>query len=386
MKLLWHSHAPFMQTGYGIPTRHFSRLLHEAGHDIKLSAFNGIRGQSLKADGILILPGILDQYGNDALQIRTRQFKPDAVVLFHDLWVLRPDVIGKIPAIGYAPVDSEPVSARQMPHLHACKWLWTYSKHGERELRKAGFDPFYVPLGHDAAVYRPLDRAAIRAELGIPDDWLYALFVGSNLGNPSRKSVDRVLKAWSRFIKTHPKSKLYMHTAPVADDGGFDLSDMAQFYRIPQDNLVLADDYHLICGLVSDTVMAAHMNAADVLLAPSRGEGFGMALTQAQACGTPVIVSDFSSMSELCFGGYKIPIDPLDDLEWAANGAEQANIRPDKIVTALEWAQENKGNDRLRQRAIEGAAPYDFRHIFTKYMVPALRFIEQTQTTQEVAA
>jgi glycosyltransferase involved in cell wall biosynthesis len=50
-------------------------------------------------------------------------------------------------------------------------------------------------------------------------------------------------------------------------------------------------------------------NAADVLVAPSLFEGFGMTLLEAMACGTPVITSNVSSMPEV-IGDSGIAIDP----------------------------------------------------------------------------
>ncbi len=50
-------------------------------------------------------------------------------------------------------------------------------------------------------------------------------------------------------------------------------------------------------------------NAADVLLAPSLYEGFGLTIVEAMACGTPVITSNVSSLPEV-LGDSGIMIDP----------------------------------------------------------------------------
>lgn len=52
-------------------------------------------------------------------------------------------------------------------------------------------------------------------------------------------------------------------------------------------------------------------NAADVLLAPSLYEGFGLTVIEAMACGTPVITSNVSSLPEVV-GKAAIQIDPCD--------------------------------------------------------------------------
>ena len=52
-------------------------------------------------------------------------------------------------------------------------------------------------------------------------------------------------------------------------------------------------------------------NAADVLLAPSLYEGFGLTILEAMACGTPVITSNVSSLPEVA-GNAAILVEPLD--------------------------------------------------------------------------
>jgi glycosyltransferase involved in cell wall biosynthesis len=50
-------------------------------------------------------------------------------------------------------------------------------------------------------------------------------------------------------------------------------------------------------------------NAADVLLAPSLYEGFGLTIVEAMACGVPVITSNVSSLPEVA-GDAAILVDP----------------------------------------------------------------------------
>ena len=52
-------------------------------------------------------------------------------------------------------------------------------------------------------------------------------------------------------------------------------------------------------------------NAADVLLAPSLYEGFGLTVLEAMACGTPTIVANASSLPEVV-GNAGILVEPLD--------------------------------------------------------------------------
>jgi glycosyltransferase involved in cell wall biosynthesis len=51
-------------------------------------------------------------------------------------------------------------------------------------------------------------------------------------------------------------------------------------------------------GIPAET-LASIMRSANVLLLASRGEGFGIPVIEAQACGTPVIVTDWTAQPEL---------------------------------------------------------------------------------------
>ena len=52
--------------------------------------------------------------------------------------------------------------------------------------------------------------------------------------------------------------------------------------------------------------LAKLYSSFDVLLNPSTGEGFGGPLVESQACGTPVIAGNWTSMPELIGAGYLV--------------------------------------------------------------------------------
>lgn len=77
------------------------------------------------------------------------------------------------------------------------------------------------------------------------------------------------------------------------------------------DDLGLHDEV-IFPGFVPDEELPALYNAADVLVTPSFYEGFGLPALEAMACGTPVIVSDVSSLPEVV-GEAGVRIDPRDE-------------------------------------------------------------------------
>lgn len=64
-------------------------------------------------------------------------------------------------------------------------------------------------------------------------------------------------------------------------------------------------------GSANKNILIQLYNAADVLLAPSLYEGFGLTILEAMACGLPVITSNVSSLPEVV-GDAGIMFDPMD--------------------------------------------------------------------------
>lgn len=373
MKILWVSNAPYVGSGYGVQTQIFTRLLKEGGHEVTVFGFFGHHGAVMNAGGVPILPSGFDQWGNDVIPLHVEQYQPDVTVLLCDAWVYQPDVIKLMAA--WAPIDHDPLPPLVAARLHDAGSAWAMSKFGQQQMRKIGLVPHYVPHGVDRAVYKPGDRSAARKAWGVPDGVFFAAMVAANKGFPSRKSIDKVLKAWGRFIEKKPNAVLYIHTLPGEQYGGMDIVGCANFYGVDQKNLRLPDVYRFMRGDYGGQRLNDLYNAADVLLAPSMGEGFGVPVIDAQAAGCPVIVTDFSAQSELAGPGYKIPVDAFDDYEYTLQGSEMARVKPSAIVTALEWAFSERGNNKLRENCTSFAAEYDARTVLDKYMIPALESV-----------
>jgi glycosyltransferase involved in cell wall biosynthesis len=70
-------------------------------------------------------------------------------------------------------------------------------------------------------------------------------------------------------------------------------------------------------GTVPDSHLPALYRAADAVLLPSLGEGFGLPLLEAMACGVPVIAADAGALPEVA-GDAGLLVDPRDPPAWAA--------------------------------------------------------------------
>jgi glycosyltransferase involved in cell wall biosynthesis len=112
-----------------------------------------------------------------------------------------------------------------------------------------------------------------------------------------RKAFQVQIKAWAAFADEEPGAVLYIHTDPTTQAAGMDLQALVAALDIT-DRVIFPDRYSYYLGFPAE-YLALLYNAADVLLGASMSEGFGIPLIEAQACGTPVITTDFASMPEL---------------------------------------------------------------------------------------
>jgi glycosyltransferase involved in cell wall biosynthesis len=62
-------------------------------------------------------------------------------------------------------------------------------------------------------------------------------------------------------------------------------------------------DYTIFAGRIAEAEKVAHYNLADVYVMPSRGEGFGIALIEAAACGIPVVGSSVDGSRDALLDG-----------------------------------------------------------------------------------
>jgi glycosyltransferase involved in cell wall biosynthesis len=80
---------------------------------------------------------------------------------------------------------------------------------------------------------------------------------------------------------------------------------------------------------------------ADLLLFPTRYEGFGYAVAEAMACGTPAVASNCSSLPEIVENGVSGSLCPTDDIKAFAAAICRLRDRPDELA-----AMGRKARDR----------------------------------------
>ena len=217
----------------------------------------------------------------------------------------------------YFPVDADarPSDGPWYEILRCVDVAVTFTEYGKREARKAmeignlklemGRQIKVLPHGVEAR-FRPLpDRAAVRAQFRVPLEKLPAAsraflapgdfcLVAVNK-NEWRKDLLRTLEILKGLLDAGVPAKLILRTAPNGAPGGG---------GIPIDHAAAAlglranVDWTRLDPVGPDELVALY-NAADLYLTTSMGEGWGLGIGEALACGTPVALATHTSCGEI---------------------------------------------------------------------------------------
>jgi glycosyltransferase involved in cell wall biosynthesis len=157
----------------------------------------------------------------------------------------------------------------------------------------AGWPISVIPTPVDTSVWRPMEQAAARELLGLPQESRLVLF-GADGGEVSRiKGADLLRAALSRLVPylssdaTRPiQLAVFGGRRAWYDPGGPDAYPTHHLGRINDDRLLRA-------------VYAA----ADVMIVPSRMDNFPNVALESLACGTPVVAFRIGGLADIVEDG-----------------------------------------------------------------------------------
>lgn len=379
-RILFSSNAPWSTTGYGEQTAQVTTRIKKDGYEIAIAANYGLEGTRFDWEEIPVFPRGLDGYSNDVIPAYAMDWgKPSGqqplVVTLFDCWVFRGAGWGLLDRIAsWVPIDHFPVPDG------VADWLRNenvtpiaMSQFGRDAIERLDIETRYIPHAIDTSVFKPTEllqgtEGAVPARrwMGVPDDAYVIGMVSANKGTTDRKSFAESFLAAGLAMQRHDDIWLYLHTEPTAAMQGLDLRRLLTACNVPADRVKFVDSYSYRMGIPKEA-LAAIYSSMDVMLQPSRGEGFGIPAIEAQATGTPVIVSNATAQAELCGDGWKVDVQPSWD---AAQGAWFFTPIVGSIVDSIEAAYA-RGRGRS-QTAIDFAAQYDTNKVYAEMWRPLL--------------
>jgi len=228
---------------------------------------------------------------------------------------------------------------------------------------RAQLDPLYLPHGVDTKCFAPAaDRDIMRREMGYDGKFV----VGMNIMNNDRvrKNIEPAMRGFAKFHATHPGSVLALHSIMALPEG-IHLPRLAAHLGITE-AVAYSPQYEMVTGMINPRMMADWYNALDVYLGPGN-EGFGLPHVEAQACGVPVILGDWSTGPDLAGPGWLV----TGQGYW--NEKHQADwqyAHVDSIASKLDEAYEDAAN--RREAARDFALAHDINTVVREHWEPVL--------------
>jgi glycosyltransferase involved in cell wall biosynthesis len=295
------SNTPVAPTGYGQQTKQLAHRIKADGIPVGVSANYGAP-TNMEVEGIQVFAEGLIKYANDSgpENIAMAASQGGFGITLLDVWVAINEAYHALPVVAWVPIDHDPVPPRVAEWCikGGNKLIVAMSKHGEQALLKAGVPRdrlVYIPHAIDTKVWSP-NGPTCRDVLRVPEDAHLTVITAMNKGK--RKSFPEMLKAWALFAQQHKDAYLYLHTDRWGHLDGINLIPVLKAVGAPEDRIRWVNSSQMRAGIPAET-LASIMRSANVLLLASRGEGFGIPVIEAQACGTPVIVTDWTAQPEL---------------------------------------------------------------------------------------
>jgi len=194
-----------------------------------------------------------------------------------------------------------------------------------------------VPNGANTSLFKPLERAACRKELGLDPETPYVCFVG-NLA--PWQGVEYLVKAVPSILARHPECRFLIVGDGVMKNELLNLSG----------ELGVADRF-VFTGVVAYGRVPVYINASDICAAPfilARNAKIGLSplkLYEYMACGKPVVASAISGVAdvlEASEGGIPVPPENPEALAEAISKLlENKELRTEMGSKGLSYVTEN---------------------------------------------
>lgn len=369
MRILWHGVAPWANSGYGVSSMNLLPRFKKMGHEVICFTVYGLQGGRLNWNGIDIWPVKRAQYGTDCIGSYAAEMQADMVITLFDQWVMPQvqDVLKNL-WVPYVVLHYEPMEEPLKIAVKKTEYQLTLCEWATNVLKEEELNPYTIPLGVDTKLYQPLfgkmsggefvTQADCKHTWGLESDQFVIGMVAAN--RDFRKQLEPQLRVFADFHKKYPEARLLFHTNPSQDEGGWDLVRLIK-------RLGCEEYIHMTASSGTELLpeeMRTLYNSMDVFMNCSASEGYGLPIIEAQACGTPVIVNDFSAMAEIGGVGWRLPCKRFVTPMYSYGAALDENA----LFKALE---ESLGEaPKLREKARRHALKYDWDYIVESYWKP----------------
>lgn len=177
---------------------------------------------------------------------------------------------------------------------------------------------YFGPAANFRRIEDSGEIARVRRKYGLPDRYILTL---SRIDDGGRKNVSGLLAAYP---------DIHARTGCPLVIGGAGLERWRSDYRLPKDGWGATVHFP---GYLDQADLPALYSAADLYLYPSNQEAFPIPLTEAMACGTPIVTSRVNGLAEIAGEAAALvdPGDPADIADAAVRLLNDAAERAERV-------------------------------------------------------
>lgn len=261
--------------------------------------------------------------------------------------------------IGFTMLEVDGIPKRWVDSCNRMDEIWVPSHWGaERFLACGVTKPIrVVPLGYDVQRFRPepgARRASRRFTFLSVFEW------------GERKAPEVLLRAYAAAFAGPEKDEVLLLLRANNHDGHVDVGAEIEALGLPNDGPPVAMLYN---NQIRSSQLGAIYRGADAFVLPTRGEGWGMPILEAMACGLPAIATPWSGPSEFLHDGVGYPIAvrglvPADAKCPYYEGFRWADPDPDDLVAKLRHVFTHREEARAKgaAAAAEAAEKWTWAH------------------------
>jgi GT2 family glycosyltransferase len=320
--VFWHSQVA-SPSGYAVSSRELVLELDALGVDVRLAYLYGTDWMDAQRDDRRLA----------AMRGRPKDLSlPQVVYGSGDLFCKN----GGSYRIGYTMLEVDGIPADWILQANALDEIWVPSTFNRETFQRSGLHvPIYViPLGVNPDYYNPRIRAFRPSER-------YSFLSVFEWGE--RKAPEVLLRAYHQAFCRRDDVLLLMKI--INTDPGVDVHREIANMGLPEDGPPVVIVYNQDLPVHQ---MGSLYRSADCFVLPTRGEGWGMPILEAMACGLPVIATNWSAHTDFVTEDVAYPLRVARLIPARAKcpyyeGFRWAQPDQDHLVHLMRHVYENRG-------------------------------------------
>ena len=199
--------------------------------------------------------------------------------------------------IGFTMLETDRIPEEWVRQANRMDEVWVPCQFNVESFRASGVTrPIHLmPLGVDPNYFHPTIQ-------GWKEPEVYSFLSIFEWGE--RKAPETLLRAFTDEFSADEDVVLFCKV--INQDRSLDIEQEIRQIDLPRGggHIVLA-----LNQVLSDSQLSALYRSVDCYVSPTRGEGFGMTVLEAMACGLPVIATNWSGYTEFFNAGNGYPVD-----------------------------------------------------------------------------